>query len=1352
MKKNKLFLYEIVSRYLLIIMFSFITIFLNIEISYAGITLDGTMGQSGTLTGPSYTITDTMGTQVGGNLFHSFGTFNVYTGESATFTGASSISNIIARVTGGSSSYIDGAISSSISGANLYFLNPAGVMFGKNATLDIKGSFYVSTADYLKLSDGGKFSATTPSDTVLTTAAPSAFGFTSSNPTGVSIDGGFLEVSEGKGITIVAGSIDIKNGYLYAPGGRINLAAVASTGEASITSSGINTDAFSTLGDINISHTDSTRETKNGYTIGNLDVSSTTGGSGSIYIRGGKFTLDGGYVFADTYGDTNGGGIDINIAGDINIINGSAITSDTSGKGNAGDINIKADNLNLTSLGRISTTALNGSTGNGGNITIKATDTINISGYSTSSNSYSASSIYSATYGVGNAGSITIETNNLNLMDLGLIGSATLSGSTGNAGDITIKAKDTINISGYYDSGNGVGYSTIYSKTYGRGNAGNITIETNNLNLTDVGTISSSAESGSSGNSGDIAIKAADTINISGYYDSGSALYGSKIGSETYGSGDAGSITIETGNLNLSNVGTISSYAQEGSTGNGGDITIKAAESVNISGYYDSGSGLYNSRIASETFGSGDAGNITIETGNLNLSDVGAIYANAREGSTGNSGDITIKATETINISGYYDSGDGVYVSSIKSETYGSGDAGNITIETSNLNLSDVGTISSSAWAGSTGNGGDITIKATEAINIFGYYDSGDGVYYSGIINETHGSGDAGSITIETSNLNLTDAGAISSSAREGSTGNGGDITIRATDMISISGFYDSGDGVYVSSIKSETYGSGDAGNITIETSNLNLTDVGTISSSAREGSTGNGGDITIKATETISISGYYDSGSGFYSSKIISEAYGSGDAGNITIETGNLNLSDVGTISSSARSGSTGNGGDITIKATETINISGYYDLGSGLSSSKISSETFGNGDAGNITIETGNLNLFDVGTISSSAREGSTGNSGDITIKAADLVNISGYFAKGRSVYYSGIISETFGGGNAGNITIETGNLNLTDVGAIYATAREGSTGNGGDITIKATETISISGYYDSGSALYSSKIGSETLGSGDAGNITIETGNLNLTDVGAIYATAREGSTGNGGDITIKATDTINISGSYEFTSDIIVSSGIYSGSSGSGQGGSISITTSNLTITDGGTISATSTGTGNAGDIQITAGDSLYMSGGTVQTSSEKTTGGSITITGNDIQLLNGSSISSNVKSGKDKGGNITISAATLCVLDNSEISADADLGYGGNITIGAHAVFLWDSSALHASSSITGQEGAININSPLSDVTGSLLQLNPSYLQAEKLLPESCGARKEQRGSFVVRGNEYLSPQHSRFLF
>jgi len=126
-------------------------------ISQAQITLDGSLGPRGALRGPNYIISDSVGQLRGPNLFHSFGQLNLSQGESATFTGPNTITNILSRVTGGSPSSIDGTIRSQIPGANLYLLNPAGVMFGPNASLDVRGSFHVSTADYLRLADGARF-------------------------------------------------------------------------------------------------------------------------------------------------------------------------------------------------------------------------------------------------------------------------------------------------------------------------------------------------------------------------------------------------------------------------------------------------------------------------------------------------------------------------------------------------------------------------------------------------------------------------------------------------------------------------------------------------------------------------------------------------------------------------------------------------------------------------------------------------------------------------------------------------------------------------------------------------------------------------------------------------------------------------------------------------------------------------------------------------------------------------------------------------------------------------------------------------------------------------------------------
>ena len=132
------------------------------------ITIDKSFGTAQTLVGPNYTIGANLGKQVRTNLFHSFGQFsltNAPVPENATFTSTGStgsISNVIGRVTGGSPSSIDGAIRSTITGANLYMINPSGVIFGPHATVNVSGSFHASTADYLKMSDGAKFQATTP--------------------------------------------------------------------------------------------------------------------------------------------------------------------------------------------------------------------------------------------------------------------------------------------------------------------------------------------------------------------------------------------------------------------------------------------------------------------------------------------------------------------------------------------------------------------------------------------------------------------------------------------------------------------------------------------------------------------------------------------------------------------------------------------------------------------------------------------------------------------------------------------------------------------------------------------------------------------------------------------------------------------------------------------------------------------------------------------------------------------------------------------------------------------------------------------------------------------------------------
>jgi filamentous hemagglutinin family protein len=150
-------------KYLLTILLLTITLSTNAEV-----TLDGTLGSSNHLPGPNYLVGADLGRQLGGNLFHSFQDFNLNSLESATFSGPNSVQNILSRVTGGNPSNIDGLIRSTIPNADMYFLNPYGIMFGPNAQLDVQGFFHASTADYLRLGENGRFDARNPSDSLLT--------------------------------------------------------------------------------------------------------------------------------------------------------------------------------------------------------------------------------------------------------------------------------------------------------------------------------------------------------------------------------------------------------------------------------------------------------------------------------------------------------------------------------------------------------------------------------------------------------------------------------------------------------------------------------------------------------------------------------------------------------------------------------------------------------------------------------------------------------------------------------------------------------------------------------------------------------------------------------------------------------------------------------------------------------------------------------------------------------------------------------------------------------------------------------------------------------------------------------
>jgi filamentous hemagglutinin family protein len=195
------------------------------------ITPDGTLGTTVTQSGTVHDITGGTRPGNGPNLFHSFNRFSVGTNDTARFSGPTGIVNILNRVTGGQQSVIDGRLQSTIPGANLYLLNPSGILFGPNASLDISGAFHVSTADFLRFTDGATFSANVGQNSTLTVAPPSAFGFLNSQPAPITVQGSTLQVPEGKVLSVAGGDVQIVGGQLVAASGRMQIASVASSGE-----------------------------------------------------------------------------------------------------------------------------------------------------------------------------------------------------------------------------------------------------------------------------------------------------------------------------------------------------------------------------------------------------------------------------------------------------------------------------------------------------------------------------------------------------------------------------------------------------------------------------------------------------------------------------------------------------------------------------------------------------------------------------------------------------------------------------------------------------------------------------------------------------------------------------------------------------------------------------------------------------------------------------------------------------------------------------------------------------------------------------------------------------------------
>jgi filamentous hemagglutinin family protein len=1122
----------------------------------AQVTPDGTTSTTVNSTATGVQIDN--GDRAGGNLFHSFGDFSVPAGSEAYFNNANDIVNIFSRVTGGNISNIDGILRANGT-ANLFLINPAGILFGENASLQLGGSFYGSTADSIVFSDG-EFSATDlENPPLITINAPIGLNFRDEPQPIINrsfvqnVVGGFvgLEVVPGATLTLVGGDIDFQGGEVTASGGRIELGGLAEAGIVTINEDG-SLSFPENLAKANLTFSN----------VADLDVRGT--GGGSVTLNGNNLSFEGtstikaGIIADSTVTEAQAGDINLNATGTVSLGGVSGIENRVyeNATGNSGEINITAESLSISEGSYLSSSLLTSSQGTGGDININTTGAVTLDGVSENRDISRIASVISEG-AEGDGGDININAGSLSLTNGALLNTLIFSaveelpGGIGNAGDIKISTEGTVTISGFNEASS-QNSSIVTSLNSGAvGNAGNIEIKAQNLNITDGGTVDASTFG--QGNAGKIIINTSETISVTGenFQGLGSGVY-SNVNADAVG--NAGGIEITTANLTLSNGAVIngSTFGQ----GDAGKVTINASDTISATGEDSEGfvSGIFSNVNADAV---GNAKGIEITTANLTLSNGGKVSASTF--SQGNAGKVTVNASDTVSATGEDSQGflSGVF-STVGADAVGNAEG--IEITTANLTLKNGAVINGSTLG--QGDSGTVIVNASETILATGEDSEGLG---GGIFNrvETDAVGNGGGIEITTANLTLSNGGRVTASTF--GQGNAGKVTINASETISATGedLEGSGSGI-VSAVATDAVGNG--GGIEITTANLTLSDGGTVSASTF--GQGNAGKVTVNASDTISVTGENSQGIGTGILNTV-EANAVGNAGGIDITTGNLSLSNGTTIDSSTLG--QGDAGKITINASDTISVTGEDAQGfvSGIFSTVDNTfstvDTNAESQAGGIEITTANLTLSNGGTVSASTF--GQGDAGTITINARNTISVSGENSQGIG---SGIFSTLNSGkGNAGEIEITTATLTLSDGGKVNASTF--GQGNAGKVTVNASDTILATGE-DSQNFVSGIFSGVDTNAVGNAGGIEITTANLTLSHGGRINASTF--GPGNAGKVTINASDTILATGENLLG----FGSGVFSNvvTDAVGNAGGIEITTANLTLSNSGNVNASTFG--------------------------------------------------------------------------------------------------------------------------------------------------------------------------------
>ncbi|MBL8521834.1 MAG: filamentous hemagglutinin N-terminal domain-containing protein, partial [Betaproteobacteria bacterium] len=717
---------------------------------HAQVATDGSLGPRMTLTGPNYVVPPAIGRGSGQNLFHSFATLNVHSGQSLRFLGGSGIGNIIARVTGGSASTINGLLGAT-PGVNLFLLNPSGIFFGPTASIDLTASFYASTASHLTFAGGARFSATmeTPTaDALLPFQAPASFGF-EAGAAPITLTGSQLVVRNGAALGLFGGDVRMNSfgtrlSILSVLGGTT--AVVATGGNAEVALDGRMTRGVAR----------GTLEALGGTIIAVNENASGNGG-GRVVIRGGDVFFEKAQVLANSrLGD--GRGVEVEASGLLSM-KGSSILSLTTGRGNAGNIDVRAGDLVMQDLSSIDASCDPGCTsGRGGDVNVDVKRNLVMSSDPKLGDQF----IGSNSFGGGDTGRVTVTAQNILMSEASAIQAVAL--SSGASQGLTVNAETMVLKDG----------AQIDTSTRGSGRGGLLVINARDILL------SGDRLSGA---------KLAEENKVLSRQSIPSGFF-----SNAYSTGFAGTVQVNTGNLSVLDGAEISSSTARGATGYGGLVRIVASGDVVVSGVSVLGATPKRSGIVSNTFSTGDSGAIEIIADRVRILDRGLIQTQS-EGS-GVAGDIRISARDMDVLGGQVSSdsrafgaGGSIIVelagtlsiartdpnafAGLFARTYAAGAGGSIVIRAKNISMYDNGEINAGTIG--AGRGGTISIALTDRLSL----QSG-----GKISSESDALGDAGDIAIDARGGIDVNGASVLTSAKQS---DGGNIRLASGGQISLS-------------------------------------------------------------------------------------------------------------------------------------------------------------------------------------------------------------------------------------------------------------------------------------------------------------------------------------------------------------------------------------------------------------------------------------------------------------------------------------------------------------------------------------------------------------------------------------